>query len=89
MHSLKQNHAISVNIKRTKKPQPTVARFLRTETKSFQQEEPPQKITKLAIGVPGGIQTENEQHYDYHTTPYCFSCDKSIASSDSVYSKSN
>eukprot|EP00743_Colponemidia_sp_Colp-15_P001664 GILK01001820.1.p1 GENE.GILK01001820.1~~GILK01001820.1.p1 ORF type:complete len:787 (-),score=161.23 GILK01001820.1:112-2472(-) len=58
-HFQQTNHAIVLNIKRTKI--------------EVAQDEPPQKITKLAIGVEGGADV-NTDLYEYDTTVKCLAC---------------
>jgi len=41
-------------------------------------EERPQKITKVAIGLPGGLSLNSEENFQYQTKPYCFDCDMEL-----------
>lgn len=46
----------------------------------FQAESSPQtELTKVAIGVPGGITAEGPK-YHYDTKVYCFGCNKEVSS---------
>ena len=46
-------------------------------------QEPPTKITKLAIGVPGGVQLSDIQpYYSYRTRVFCLACAVQIKTED-------
>jgi ubiquitin carboxyl-terminal hydrolase 5/13 len=59
--------------------------ILITESKHLcrHQEERPQKITKLAIGVEGGFQFDSEDRFNYEHEPYCFTCQRSLMNDSS------
>eukprot|EP01116_Phalansterium_solitarium_P022303 TRINITY_DN7315_c0_g1_i1.p1 TRINITY_DN7315_c0_g1~~TRINITY_DN7315_c0_g1_i1.p1 ORF type:complete len:786 (+),score=243.20 TRINITY_DN7315_c0_g1_i1:82-2439(+) len=61
LHAEKRNHPLAVKVRRFKKAEPSTA-------------EPPQKITKVAIGVPGGVSIDTEENYAYDTSIHCFAC---------------
>jgi ubiquitin carboxyl-terminal hydrolase 5/13 len=47
-------------------------------------DEPPHKITKLAIGVPGGLPLNDHPSFHYHTTVQCLQCNVIIQTEDDV-----
>eukprot|EP00735_Rhodelphis_limneticus_P009050 TRINITY_DN2503_c0_g1::TRINITY_DN2503_c0_g1_i1::g.19124::m.19124 TRINITY_DN2503_c0_g1::TRINITY_DN2503_c0_g1_i1::g.19124 ORF type:complete len:805 (+),score=50.59,sp/P56399/UBP5_MOUSE/34.24/1e-149,UCH/PF00443.24/2.1e-48,UCH_1/PF13423.1/7.1e+03,UCH_1/PF13423.1/2.6e-25,UBA/PF00627.26/54,UBA/PF00627.26/6.6e-12,UBA/PF00627.26/1.3e-05,zf-UBP/PF02148.14/0.0099,zf-UBP/PF02148.14/1.4e+04,zf-UBP/PF02148.14/2.8e-20,zf-UBP/PF02148.14/1.4e+04,zf-UBP/PF02148.14/5.1e+03,UBA_3/PF09288.5/5.2e+02,UBA_3/PF09288.5/ len=59
LHACKSGHNIILNIRKEEVQKEAI--------------EPPQKITKVAIGIVGGA-TQDEQEYIYHTSVRCVSC---------------
>ena len=74
------HHPLILNIrKRETQPPPQSAQTAADNGSS----EPPNKITKLAIGVPGGVQlTETQRHYTYSTRVFCLACRLQVNTED-------
>jgi hypothetical protein len=64
-HFQKRKHQLALNIRRIKKKVP-------------ENQEPPAKITKIAIGLPGGVGADSEDMYEYESYVFCFACDKAV-----------
>ena len=63
-------HAVVLHIRKVEKDAPSAA---------SSSDEPPTKITRLAIGVPGGLQLSEGPFYRYLTRVQCLQCNVFIA----------